>query len=202
MDYLPALARLVLHTGVRPPREILSLEKEHVNLTGDARRISYQRSGLVLPPRSLAVMKSKEGKPRILPLNGTAMRVLARLCADTSTGPFLFAHRGGQPLGSFKKGWRTACEKAGIGDLRRTFATRLHERNVPLLAISALMGHSRHASGFGGGSHITPGYVQIPFDLLRDAVERLEQPLEAFQTAFSSASGKSLAEVKERRLAG
>lgn len=206
-DHLAALARLILHTGIRPPKELLSVEKAHVNLSGDARRVAYQRSGLVLPPRSLAVIKTKEGVPRVLPLNRVAGELLERLCADTATGAYLFAHKNGQPLGSFKKGWRAACERAAIADLRpydlrRTFATRLHERNVPVLAISALMGHSRHAAGFGGGSHITPGYVQIPFDLLRDAVARLEQPTTAFQTAFGGNSGKSLADEKERRLAG
>ena len=76
---------------------------------------------------------SKTAEPRVLTLVGELGALIDRrwaACeyptADHGTGlsPFVF-HRGGQPIGDFRKAWATACSTAGVAgtlfhDLRRS----------------------------------------------------------------------------------
>ena len=131
------------------------------------------------------------------PLNETAHRILQMLCGDLTTGHWLFVNRNGLALGSIKKGFAAACERAGLEglrpyDLRHTFATRLVERGIHPYVISALMGHSMPVSGFGHESRITPGYAHATWGAMVRAVENLEHP-PALPTTFQSQSGKSQA---------
>ena len=109
---------------------------------------------------------------------------------DTKSRRWLFLNREGKPLGSIKKGWQRACERAGIDnlrpyDLRHTFATRLVERYVPMAVISALLGHSMAHLGIHLESRITPGYAHATWEAMQRAVESLEYAvpdLSIFQT--------------------
>ena len=111
-------------------------------------------------------------------------------------------NREGEPLGSIKKGWQGACERAGIDDLRpydlrHTFATRLVERYVPTSVISALLGHSMAVAGFGPESRITPGYTHATWETMQRAVESLEHPvpdLGIFQTNQDKIGTKAVSE--------
>jgi hypothetical protein len=92
---------------------------------------------------------------------------------------WLFTNREGAPAASFKKGFRRACERAGIDnlrsyDLRHTFATRLQERYVHPYTISELLGHSQPTNGFGQASRITPKYSHTTWAGMQRAVESLE----------------------------
>jgi site-specific recombinase XerD len=91
---------------------------------------------------------------------------------------WLFA-KDSKPIKSIKKGFASACSRAGIDDLRpydlrHTFATRLVERNVHVLIISESLGHSTLVSGFGFASCITPGYAHAAWDAMRRAVDSLQ----------------------------
>jgi integrase len=166
---LQVICRLLLNTGLRPPKEILRAEKAHVNLSDKPKHYKFtERDGqhlagqhVIIPPRSLLVAHGKDGTTRLVPLNQTAHSILQILCQDKATGVYLFTGRDGEPMESFKKGFAAACQRAEIEDLRpydlrHTFATRLLERNVQTLIISALMGHSASNSG---ESRITFGYA-------------------------------------------
>ena len=95
-----------------------------------------------------------------------------------------------ETLGSIKKDWQRACERAGIDnlrpyDLRHTFATRLVERYVPMAVISALLGHSMAHPGIHLEFRITPGYAHATWEAMQRAVESLEYAvpdLSIFQT--------------------
>src|SRR4051794_4505071 len=135
---IAVISRIILNTGLRPPKEILLMEKEHVNLTDRVKCIKLDRVYMI-PPHSIFVANGKDSTTRMIPLNSTAEAIFKVLCSDETTGRWLFA-KDGLPIKSIKKGWQRACGRAGIDDLRpydlrHTFATRLVERNVHILII-------------------------------------------------------------------
>jgi integrase/recombinase XerD len=183
---LAAIARIVLNTGIRPPKEVLAIRKEHVNLGDEARYCRVEQGDLLIPPKAVLVAKGKDGKARVLPLNRTAMGVFKILAADRTTGEWLFTNRDGEPITAIKKGFAAACVRAGIDDLRaydlrHTFATRLLERGVHHFLISALLGHATPMTGFGFSSRMTPGYAHATWDTMVAAVATLEEPLQLKQ---------------------
>jgi integrase len=191
---IAAISRIILNTGLRPPKEILLMEKEHVNLTDKVKRFKADKI-YVIPPRSVFVANGKDGTTRMVPLNETAERIFEALCGDVTTGRWLFA-KDGQPVKSIKKGWQRACGRAGIDDLRpydlrHTFATRLVERNIHILIISELLGHSQPVRGFGSASRITSGYAHATLDAMRKAVDSLQYAPQEF--VFEQNSSKSRA---------
>ncbi|HKS28148.1 MAG TPA: tyrosine-type recombinase/integrase [Pyrinomonadaceae bacterium] len=184
---LVPLCRLVLHTGVRPPKEILLAEKAHVNLSSRSIRYRFtERDGehlvgqsILIPPRALLVVHGKDNTVRVVPLNDVAYGIMEVLCGDMTTGDWLFTNREGEPIETFKKGFAAACARAGLDDLRpydlrHTFATRLQERYVHQYTISELLGHSQPVGGFGQASRITPKYSHTTWEAMRRAVESLE----------------------------
>lgn len=218
-DRLRSVCRLILNTGLRPPKEIMLAEKSHVNLADKSKHYKFtKRDGehlvgqhIIIPPRAILVAHGKDGSTRLVPLNQTAQDILQVLCSDHSTGDYLFANRDGTPIKRFKKGFSSACTRAGIDnlrpyDLRGTFATRLAERYIPMdPIISSLLGHTRSSEGFGQASRITPGYAQATWEAMQRAVESLEYPPEEI-TVFGGQRDKigtngAEKEVREERKA-
>jgi site-specific recombinase XerD len=117
-EHLPAICRIILNTGIRPPKEVLGIKKEHVNLFDEARYYKTEKVDVLIPPRAVLVEKGKDGKPRVLPLNRAARGVFTVLVGDTTTGEWLFTNRGGGPMKSIKKGFAAASVRAKIEDLR------------------------------------------------------------------------------------
>lgn len=133
---------------------------------------------MLIPPRAVLVIKGKDGKPRVLPLNSIARSVFEILVEDTTTGEWLFTNRDGKPMKAIKKGFAATCVRAGIEDLRpydlrHTFATRLLESGVHQYVISSLLGHAMPLTGFGHASRITPGYAHATWEAMVSAVESL-----------------------------
>jgi integrase len=195
---IAAVSHILLNTGLRPPKEILLMEKEHVNLTDRVKRFKADKI-YVIPPHSVFVANGKDGTTRMVPLNSTAERIFEVLCGDETTGRWLFA-KDGKRIKSIKKGWQAACARADIDDLRpydlrHTFATRLVERNVHILIISELLGHAQPMQGFGFASRITPGYAHATWDTMRKAVDSLEYP--PVEHVFEQKSSKSRANEAE-----
>jgi integrase/recombinase XerD len=189
-EHLSAVSRIILNTGTRPPKEALSIKKEHVNLSNEARYYRVEKVDVLIPPRAVLIVKGKDGKPRVLPLNRTAQNVFTILVGDSTTGEWLFTNRDGEPMKAIKKGFAAACVRAGIDDLRpydlrHTFATRLLDRGVHQYVISALLGHAMPVAGFGHASRITPGYAHATWEAMVEAVESLEYPATLLQSAFS-----------------
>jgi integrase len=184
---LVPLCRLILNTGMRPPREILLAEKRHVNLSSKGVHYRFtERDGehlvgqhILIPPRAILVAHGKDESIRLVPLNNVAYKILEVLCDDWTTGDWLFVNRDGEPMESFKKGFAAGCGRAKIDDLRpydlrHSFATRLQERYVHQYTISTLLGHSQPAGGFGHESRITPKYSHTTWEAMQRAVESLE----------------------------
>lgn len=184
---LKTICTILLNTGLRPPKEILGIEKEHINLSDKTKRYKFEAKpgvveNIMIPPNALFVARAKDGRTRVIPLNQTMQATFRILSHDATVTNHLFLNRAGQPLGSIKRGWQRACERAEIDDLRpydlrHTFATRLIERGWPLPIISALLGHSMPTQqGFGFESRITPGYAHATWETLQWAVTSLEKP--------------------------
>jgi integrase len=175
---LSPLCRILLNTGLRPPKEILLMEKDHVNLSDKVKRYKADKVYMI-PPQSIFIAHGKDGTTRMVPLNQTACSIFSILVGDETTGRWLFSQDGESPVKSIKKGFSSACERAGLEDLRpydlrHTFATRLVERNVQTIIISELLGHSQPLQGFGHASRITPGYAHATYSAMRVAVDSLE----------------------------
>ncbi|HEV7892356.1 MAG TPA: tyrosine-type recombinase/integrase [Pyrinomonadaceae bacterium] len=206
-EHLAAISLIVLNTGIRPPKEVLGVKKEHVNLSDQARYCKVEGTDVLLPPGAVLVAKGKDGNPRVLPLNRVAREVFKLLVEDCTTGEWLFTNRDGGPMKSIKKGFAAACVRAGIEDLRpydlrHTFATRLVERGVHHFVISALLGHSTPVTGFGYASRITPGYAHATWDAMVAAVESLEHPSSLKSSVFAVKSATGQPKADEARKAG
>ena len=190
--HLAAITRIVLNTGIRPPKEVLAIKKQHLNLGDEAFYCRVEQGDVLIPPKAVLVAKGKDGKPRVLPLNRKAQTVFEILADDRTTGEWLFTNRDGKPIKAITKGFAAACDRAGIEDLRsydlrHTFATRLLERGVHHFVISALLGHSTPMTGFGAASRMTPGYAYATWDTMVAAVAMLEEPLPLRQSDFAVA---------------
>lgn len=174
-------------------------------MTDEPRSYKHKGRDHIIPPQALFVAEAKDGRVRSVPLNNPAEAILRILCEDVTVTRWLFVNREGKPLGSFKRGWQRACERAGIDnlrpyDLRGTFATRLVERYVPMdPIISSLLGHTRSSEGFGHASRITPGYTQATWEAMVRAVESLEYSPEEI-TVFGRRSDKSRTNGFEQRV--
>lgn len=175
--YLRPVIIIAIHTGLRKS-ELLSLKFEHCNLTD--KEVFYGLSGrdVIIPPNHLLVEKSKNGKARTVPINSTVKAELELLRQDAPEKEFVFtSHRTGVNYQEIKKGFKKACEDAGIPhgqmtaggltfhDLRHTFATRLREAGVHEIDICQLMGHS--------SIKMTRRYAHGQSDQMFSAVEKL-----------------------------
>jgi len=129
-SYLKPILRMALHTGMRRG-EIFNLRWRQVDLE----------------KREIAVLQTKSGKNRIIPLNEILRVELAGLKNRQDKGEFVFANpKTGLPYTEVKKSFKGACKKAGIEDLRfhdlrHTFATRLIRAGVDIITVKELLGH-------------------------------------------------------------
>lgn len=112
--------------------EILGLQWEHVNFQS----------------RTIFIARSKTGRTRTIPMNDTVLQELSALKQDAGPKEFVFSNsRTGVSFDSIKTGWRSACEDAGLvnlrfHDTRHTFATRLRANGVHEWDIRDLLGHA------------------------------------------------------------
>jgi integrase len=118
-------------TGLRK-RELLSLRREHVDLSRDL----------------IVVTRTKSRRNREVPMNDQVREVVVELCKGKRPWDYLFANPlTGKPYTDSKHAFTSACRDAGITglwwhDLRATFGTRLGEAGFSLKYIMELMGHT------------------------------------------------------------
>jgi integrase len=160
-DHLPDFIRLAVNTGCRKG-ELLWLQWSQVDLGLRAIR--------------LEAADTKTAESRGIPLNNEACEVLARRLAYRNehcpSSPWVFGHRDGSRITDIKKGFATACARAGledfrIHDLRHTFASWLVMDGAPLTEVRDLLGHTT--------IRMTERYAHLAPDNLRAAVARLDR---------------------------
>ena len=187
---LPVLAGRLAHlrcpvivaidTGMRKVTELLRLQVEHINFGDSPVFFSIGSKDVEVLPNHLLVVKSKNKRPRTIPMTPRVRAELLSVIQDRQSGPVFSSARTGVSLVEIKKGFKRACELAGIPhgqstpggltfhDLRHTFATRLAERGVGETARMALLGQSS-TKMVRRYSHATP-------EAMAEAVSRLAKP--------------------------
>jgi integrase len=105
-----------------------------------------------------------KGADRFIPISAELRPVLVRRVAERPTGPLFPRWFESKPL-------HHACKRAGIpivccNDLRRTFASWLAQRGVPMLVTARLMGHS-------STKMVERVYARLGGDDLRAAIAKL-----------------------------
>ncbi len=151
-EHLPELD-LALNTGLRR-NELFCMRWTDVNL----------RVGI------LTVTKSKNGKPRHVPLNSTASAAIEKLAAQRDDTGYVIPGPPAPRGRDWREWFEDAVEAAKIPDfrfhdLRHTFASRLVMAGVDLRTVMELMGHS-DISMTMRYAHLAPAHKQ-------DAVNRL-----------------------------
>jgi len=158
-DYLADFVVLGLHTGMRKG-EMLGLNWDRVDLD---RRMLYLRD-----------TDQKSGKHGSIPLNAEAVAALQRrkrfrdaYCPEST---WVFVDRKGERIANIRKGFASACAKAGIDDfhphdLRHTCAAWLVQDGVDIRVVSELLRHN--------SIQITMRYAHLSSKNVRDAVDRL-----------------------------
>ncbi len=156
-QWLSEIVVFALNTGLRKD-ELLSLEWYRVDLKR----------------KTILIKKTKNGKPKTLPLNRIALDVLEqRSKVRTIKNELVFFNSKGTKINGYtlSRTFKNITEEAGIKDfrfhdLRHTFATRLAQAGVDLYKISKLLGHK--------DIKMTQRYAHHCPDSLRDGVEILE----------------------------
>jgi integrase len=157
--HLADFIQLGLHTGMRKG-EILGLTWDRVDFD---ERIVY-----------LTDKDQKNGRYGSVPLNDEAVAALERRKAHRDEfcpqSPWVFAKRDGGRVADIKKGFKTACRKAGIDDfhphdLRHTCAAWLVQDGVDIRVVSELLRHN--------SIQITMRYAHLAPENVRNAVDRL-----------------------------
>jgi len=112
--------------------EMRALEWRDVDLVGKVVRLRPE------------ISKNKEG--RLLPLSGELLDLIERAKVMRRLDcPSVF-HLNGQPIGDFRKAWKSACKAAGLNgiivhDLRRTAIRNMVRAGIPERVAMSLSGH-------------------------------------------------------------
>jgi len=152
--------------------ELLRLTSDHINFSDVPRFYPVNGRDVEIPPNFLLVIKSKNRKPRIVPMNPLVRTALSEAAQEAQgNNPVFSIDRNGVSYNAIRTGFETACDNAGITygqtkpggitwhDLRHTFATRVRAEGVDELDIMQLMGHSS-VGVTAGYAHATPAVMQ------------------------------------------
>ena len=140
--------------------EMRSLEWRDVDLADHQIRLRPEES------------KNKNG--RVLPVRGELRKITERARQNRRLEcPFVF-HESGEPIGDFRKAWKTACKHAGISslivhDLRRTAVRNMVRAGIPERVAMELSGHKTR--------RIFDRYNIVSDEDLSAATDRLEDHL-------------------------
>jgi len=176
-EYLRSITTMGYLTGMRLG-EILGLRWKNVSFLDAEIRLDAG--------------STKNGDPRTIPLAGELLELLKIERQKNITAEFLFAHNG-QPIKIFRKGWKSACKRAGLTgllfhDLRRTGVRNLVRAGVPERVAMAISGHKTRA--------VFERYNIVSGRDLKDATRKLETYLAA-QNGPSSGQIDPLASTEE-----
>jgi integrase len=165
VPYFPTLAVDNARQGFFETAEIEALVAALPEAHADAVRFAYLsgwRRGEIMPltweqvdrsAHEVRLYTSKNGHPRVLPLEGELWNVIERCWArrefqnpdGSAISPLVF-HENGRVLGDFRKRWATACKAAKVPgrlfhDLRRSAVRDMIRSGVPQSVAMSISGH-------------------------------------------------------------
>ena len=145
------IVRLGIHLGARLG-ELMAIKRGDVNLGPSSYSVKLRSKGqnlkVEIRPNHVLIPKSKNGKPRTIPLSNLAREIVAELLAEEADSDYIFANPDtGRPYTNVGRAFTAACKSAEIQDLtfhdlRHTFASRLREAGVDAITRRDLLGHS------------------------------------------------------------
>jgi integrase len=129
------------------------------------------------PGRLIVLPTSKNGKGRVLALEGELWDIIERRYAARGLVPWVF-HRHGQRIRGFRKAWAAACQAAGVPgrhfhDFRRSTVRNLTRAGVPEKIATDLTGHKTRS--------VYDRYNITSEDDLRAAARKLQAYLATMQ---------------------
>ncbi len=112
----------------------------------EARGLLWRDVSLETGEIRLGVGRTKERRPRVLPIAGRIGQVIERRRRERRLDLRVVFHRDGRPIGDVRKSLATACQTAGIDriglhDLRRSFVRMAAEAGLDQATIMAYTGH-------------------------------------------------------------
>jgi len=170
-DYLKPVVEFLYYSGWRKS-SARNLEWKDVDLEGRTAR--------------LRIESSKNKEPWVVPLAGRLWDIVQECLGDRRLDcPNVF-HHNGKKFGDFKKSWKTACIKSGLGrmeeinskekyvgtiphDLRRCTSRNLSRAGVPEQLAMKITGHKTNS--------MYRRYRIVDEDELREAQEKLQAHL-------------------------
>ena len=182
----PDVCRERFLTAEEARRLILSIEQDEnkpaahaimlLLLTGARRNeVTFARwEHLDWERRSLLVPLSKSGRPRRIPLNGSALDLLRSIQPVAGNAYIFPSEVTGRPSASLHFPWDRIRRRAGLPDvrlhdLRHSFASFLVNAGTPLFTVQKLLGHS--------AIRYTERYAHLTDETLAKATETLDQVL-------------------------
>ena len=142
---------MALNTGMRK-EEILSLKWKDVDFRS----------------RIIAILDTKNGESREIPMNDIVYRTLVAIKETDS--PWVFCKKNGERYGNVRKAFEGARKRAEIvdfrfHDLRHTFASHLVMAGVDLKTIQELVGHKSFETTLRY-AHLSPDHKKAALDIL------------------------------------
>ena len=133
----------------------------------------------------ISLWETKSNRPRKIPMSGLVAETLRARKRDKE---FVFTNpRTGRPLSDLQTGFKAACRKAAVGDLRfhdlrHTAATYMVTGGIDLVTVKEILGHAT--------IQMTMRYAHPTPENKRRAVEVLGQLFEKTGTLDSEAKGR------------
>jgi integrase len=141
---------------------------------GELLKLTWDRMDLKAGVIRLRPEDTKTQEGRIIPLTKELTQMLQQSTIYLTEGcrrvPHVFTY-GGRPIGSVRRAFETACQRAGISgvvfhDLRHTFVTNMRRAGVDYFRIMAITGHRT--------MEVFKRYHTIDQDDLHHAVRQLD----------------------------
>jgi integrase len=151
--------------------ELFRLKLDDVNFGSLGLTRVVNGEGWELRPGWLLIEKSKNGRPRAIPMSQRVRSILQTLSMEVTTADYIFRSiKTGSRISDVRKGFVSACQEAKVvnltfHDLRHTWSSRAAEMGVPEHVRRDILGHSA-TSMTGDYTHASPEEMERAMELV------------------------------------